>query len=483
MNDQNYISEIIKKIENPLLDANEYVFLSKETPENLMRLNRLDIDSEFHKSCKTMRVLFRNFIRSFLFIQRNALRFRSRKSSLYQSKYLALSHYFASSRKHDLDPFYGSVLRDLHQMGQLQMLYLDHVDGRICGTLIDKHDHIPQISTFSPIFIKFLPAFRVLLLNLQFAISILFLSLKESNHFKRLELQSVALEQTNVRTLRSLLIASTVTDSVVETGAQHIWLTLEGHPYERYLINRLKTELPNVQIYGYQHAPLVLAQMGFFEILKTFGEDINIFTSGIVTQDYLRNKFPKIANRIQCLGSSKFSGTSDISTDSISVGEIRRIFFLPEGTIHALHEMYQLAIDLLKAIPELQILIRPHPRTPRGYLSELMSHAELTGIHVSTAELSQDATWARYVVYRSSSAAIEALSFHTLPICLSDSQFGSLDPLVISNLRYPVARNSLEFIKIIRDLIIDGEEMHFSPTSDFLDLPGKYFSPPIALIQ
>jgi hypothetical protein len=112
-----------------------------------------------------------------------------------------------------------------------------------------------------------------------------------------------------------------------------------------------------------------------------------------------------------------------------------------------------------------------------------MNQAKLTRIHFSAAELNQDATWARYIVYRSSSAAIEALSFHTLPICLSESQVGSLDPLVISNLRYPVARDSLELIEIVRDLIVDGEEMHFSPSSDFLELPGKYFSAPITLIQ
>ena len=87
------------------------------------------------------------------------------------------------------------------------------------------------------------------------------------------------------------------------------------------------------------------------------------------------------------------------------------------------------------------------------------------------------------MVYRSSSAAIEALSFHTLPICLSDSNVASLDPLAISNLRYPVARDSLELIEVVRNLIVDGEEMYFSPSSDFLSFPGKYFSPPIALIQ
>ncbi len=478
-----YIPEIANSIVNPLLAANEYIFLSKKTPENLERLNRLSGDCQNHKKFKTMRVLCRNFIRNLLFIRRNAMGFQSRQRPLHQAKCLALSHYFASSGKHELDPFYGLILKDLHQIGQLQMLYLDHVDGGVCGTLIDNHDYVPPVSTFSPIRIKFIPAFKVLLLNLKFAISIFFLSLVESNPFKSLELQSVALEQTDVRTLRSLLIADTVMDSVLETGAQHIWLTLEGHPYERYLISRLRTELPNVEINGYQHAPLVLAQVGFFEILKAFGEDINIYTSGTVTQEYLRHEFPEIANRIQCLGSSKFSGISEVSVSSSASSESQRILFLPEGTIHALSQMYQLASDLLKAIPELQISIRPHPRTPRVELSELMRHAEATGILFSTAELEQDATWARYIVYRSSSAAIEALSFHALPICLSDNQVASLDPLVVSNLKYPVARDSLDLIEVVRNLIVDGEEMYFSPSSDFLNFPGKYFSPPIALIQ
>lgn len=483
MNGQKHISEIAENIGNPLLAANEYVFMSKKTPENLKRLNKLNDDYQLQQMFKTMIVLCRNLVRNFLFIQRNAMGFRSRQTSLHQARYLALSHFFESSGKHDLDAFYGSVLEDLLQAGQLQMLYLDHVDGYICGTLIDKHDHVPPISTFSPMRIKLVSAFRVLLLNLKFAMSILFLSLVELDPFKRSQLQSVVLEQTNVRTLRSLLIANTVMDSILQTRAQHIWLTLEGHPYERYLIYRLITELPHVQICGYQHAPLVLAQTGFFDILETYGENINIFTSGSITQDYLRLKFPKIANRIKCLGSSKFFRTSEVSPDSISSYENRRILFLPEGTIYALHEMYHLANDLIEAIPELQISIRPHPRTPRVDLVELMNQAKLTRIHFSTAELSQDAAWARYIIYRSSSAAIEALSFHALPICLSDNQVGSLDPLVISNLKYPVARDSLELIEIVRDLIADGEEMHFSPASDFLDFPRKYFSPPIALIQ
>jgi hypothetical protein len=285
---------------------------------------------------------------------------------------------------------------------------------------------------------------------------------------------SIAIEQSNLRTLRNLLSIETFLAQICPKNTKFLWFTLEGHPYERYLVSRLQRDFPDIKIFGYQHAPIVPAQTGLFKMIRDFGGMLSICTSGSVTLNYLRSHFPDMEHNIIEIGSGK-----NFQSQNLSSAHSRPItvLFLPEGTPRAAYSMFHFAIQAHNTLPHLKLIFRAHPRTPPSVSDEIQHNCRSNGIEFSQKTLHEDFRDSSITVFRSSAAAIEGLLFGNLPLFLNIDFNEGLDPLAISNLRYPIATNVQGFHELIEEIIARPSQTSYSNQEDFFSFATNYFTP------
>jgi hypothetical protein len=295
----------------------------------------------------------------------------------------------------------------------------------------------------------------------------------ENSTFGKSILLKTAFSQVSDLTLRNQILAIEIAQTIKKRKVQNLWLTFEGHGFERsiiaYLINN---PFISVSINLYQHAPIVKAQIGLFQLIEDFKNSIHIHTSGEITYDFITSKFPNDELRISVLGSSKNHVTNLLSYNSKSKKE--SLLFLPEGTSGAFDEMVVLAMDLRSKYNG-KIIIRPHPNLPTKNWNEVGMKLESFDLDLSLSAIEEDFLESQYCVYRSSAAAIESLKFGVLPLSFRSISQINLDCLALNDLHYPKFQSVDELIEILDFLKLNISDSYFSSQLEFEKYADRYF--------
>ena len=471
------IHQFLKRIRSfnssPSLQANELLSLSKPTPETMTRYkmpldkNNLNffvlIGGLIKNLFLLLSIAFRTFVKSPLYL----------KTSKISSRKIFISHFFGAASLTGTDKFFG-IMPNIDRNDDLnfQFLYIDQIGGNLgfmnfdkgCATLSRRiYSSFHSINILVPLITK----------NLLMCIFLLYRLLKEANKFHRNLIGLAALSQLSVGTLRNQIFGCQIREIANNPFSFEIWLTLEGHAYERAIIDSLKS-FNNVRIYCYQHAPVVPDQFGLFDIIEEFANKIVICTSGRVTMNFFNEKFRNVPLELNVVGSGKYSNNSNFFNFA---SDRTGVLFLAEGTDYSLKSMTSLALSVQSFLPSCRLIVRPHPNTPVESLRRNKSSLRGSNIDFSTDSLNADFGRSFCAVYRSSASIIEALGFGLMPIHFVDYDYQvNLDVLAISSLKYPSVRNAEELRSAVSQVLGPKIDNKFSKKSDFREFQKEYFT-------
>ena len=455
---------------NIFLNANEFLYQSKLTPENLNKFKMKSCRSSNLSLASAFLKILLSTLKGFLFVFFNSQLVFKYSNSTDHRETIFLSHYFGGLPNFNDDTFFGKIPASISERHGVTIFYLLQ-NNSLCsfvnfknGTSRDLQITTLPLMTRLSIFIK----------NTILVFEILLKSSVFSKTITRETVNNIAIEQSNLRTLRNLISIEIFLAQISSKNTKFLWFTLEGHPYERYLVSRLQRDFPDIKIFGYQHAPIVPAQSGLFKIIRDFGGTLTVCTSGSVTLKYLRSHFPDLEHNIIEIGSDK-----NLQSQNSSFARSRptTILFLPEGTPDAAYSMFHFAIQVHNSLRHLKLIFRAHPRTPPSVSHEIQYNCRNNGIEFSENTLHEDFRESSITVFRSSAAAIQGLLFGNLPFFLNIDFNEGLDPLAISNLRYPIAKNVEGFHELVEEILTRPSQTSYSNQEEFFAFATNYFTP------
>lgn len=462
------------------LMANQFLNISKPTPENLAAYNfsirKLDIFQQIFW------FVF-NSIRSLLLLVKANFFFKNRKvNSTNFVRSLFISHFFTNylNRTFDSDPFFGQLPNISRQSGvEPEILYINQDNLRFRGQLIANRSgskyRILGINSFD---LGYIGLFTK---NLILAVYLFIHGLKISNKVYRSIHLRVAVSQISVGTIRNLIISRELVREIKSSKVKEIWLTLEGHAYERSIVSTIFAENLDVQINLYQHAAITPTQLGIFELLNDFGDRLQIFTSGKITLEYFKRNFPNLIGNLHIAGSNKATGKID-HAHLPDWNSRKFLLFAPEGTAESALTMSKMAIRLARSQISIKPVIRFHPNTPFAAVEASRFLLKESNVEISSLNLSDDFKRAFACVYRSSATVIESLGFGVLPVCFAPEGGYDLDCLSISTLIYPKVDSAESLIELLGKIQFGSSCDYFSSREDFENYSRNYFMPWVSCI-
>jgi hypothetical protein len=388
-----------------------------------------------------------------------------------------ISHFFSNyqERSRGIDPFFGQ-LPELSRLSGLvpEMLYIDQESSSLGARVVSSVSDTPyRVIGIQRLDFDYICVF---LRNFILAIRLFKTGLRIPNRVLRSVQLRVAVSQVSRATIRNQILAKEIIRKIESSNVEEIWITVEGHAYERMIISSVSNESPDVRINLYQHAAITPEQMGIFGLLADFGTRVQFFSSGKITHDYFKKHFPGLVGNIHIAGSSKSVDDSSIGT--LPESQDRKfLLLLPEGTAESTFCMVQLAIDFSRLEKSTKLVIRFHPNTPRIAIKTARNLLNQSDIEISTIALSEDFKRSFACVYRSSATVIEALSFDILPVHFASDNNFDLDCLALADLNYPKITSA----RLLFELL-SGDQFHsssklFSPSEDFVKYSREYFTP------
>ena len=469
------IRAIRKSINSKPLQANQILSITKSTPENLQAY-KFD-DRSINTICELYN-LTSNAIKLILRLlsigwHRNV----KDKPVDGDDKSLFISHLFLHFPRssNEIDPFFGNLPNDAKRRGLIpEIWYINQVSSSLKS---DISKSLGGVSRCKVVGIETLRTEHLLLYfkNLLLALKLFTNGAKNKSKDNQLLLR-VAVMQVSLQTFRNQIISTQVAKIIISGEIKELWLTFEGHAYERSILQAAIDTNSNVEINLYQHAPVLPEQTGLMDLLEDFGDRVNVYTSGSITHKYFLDQFPNLASRLHIGGSSKAFTLQEV-TKSSEVKSRNYLLFLPEGTAESLLAMVNLAIDIFNLDNSINLLIRSHPNSPQDALLESIQLTKKTSIVLSEDTLISDFSKSFACIYRSSATVIESMPYGLLPIHFDPRGERNLDCLAVSSLKYPVVDSAFSLLEILNSGKMEFENSVFSKQAAFENFSKDYFTP------
>jgi hypothetical protein len=207
-----------------------------------------------------------------------------------------------------------------------------------------------------------------------------------------------------------------------------ILLTWEGHGWERLLVSLGKTsKISKSTVIGYQFSALSRLQ---YSALRSLGDNYDphyILTTGRIGFKRLINFPQKITSNVYMIGKKKpFSSGVNIKKNQSNIN----ILVIPEGIIDECKILFAFCEACANLSPEINFTIRLHPSLNFDQLKLSGDNKDgKKNIIYSKNTLEEDIGDCSHVLYRGSSAVINALENGLRPIYLSLENELSIDPI------------------------------------------------------
>lgn len=263
--------------------------------------------------------------------------------------------------------------------------------------------------------------------------------------------------------LGALRVGRQIGRLVAQTRAKTLVLTHEGYAWERVCFSTARCVNPKIQCIGYQHAAVFKLQHALRRNLSSEYNPDQIVAAGRVGKKQLEAS-PKLQKiPISVLGSNR-SISSRKRTQSIKKSIRKQIrkdivcLVLPEGIPSECQYLFNFSIACSKAFPDIKFIWRLHPIVDfQKLLRENHQLKQLpAGISISGESLENDFVQCNTVLYRGSTAAVQAAAAGLRPIYLQVKNEMSIDPMYEIQDCIPQVKDVSEFGKAINSAVFLG---------------------------
>lgn len=267
--------------------------------------------------------------------------------------------------------------------------------------------------------------------------------------------QDILNNQLSSNTFNALRVARQVTDIARKTNAKFIVTTYEGHAWERLVFWYAREFNPNIKCLSYQHAAVFKHQHAIKRPLNMkYNPDV-ILTSGLIGKDiFLQGQLQ--GSKVSCIGSPKHSDSSLVKDKN------QCCLVIPEVFVRECLSLFDLSIDYAKKNLNQKFIWRLHPGMS---LDKLKSQSSIlknfpNNIHLSVGSLDDDIQRCDSVLYRGSSAVVNAINAGLKPIYYQQSSDElSIDPIYTHKKGKSIVHNQEE-LGLALDRDIDVKTMH-----------------------
>lgn len=395
-----------------------------------------------------------NFFRGIL--ERDII--KKKNNLLNTSSICFISHYVGSINNKDLDYdfYFGNLFKILTKKKfKFSIILINHTDEKISDIykkfhksnlnriiINDNFNFIRDSKILFYVFFKFLE-FK-LTKNFQYN------KFKKSKHF---------VIDLSLRTFLSSSNTIKLTGNIKSilsnmSNLKNLFITYEGHPFERILFNYCKKN--QIKSFGYFFSVIREFKNNiYFNINKDFNPDI-IFTSGNLISKNLKKYIKNKNEKIITLGTSKNLKKKNVKFyKSKNINKLK-VLVCPEGLYSETRLMLNLVREIsLKKNDKIEYIFRTHPVIDKSVLkNENYPYANIK--FSKNKDILKDFANCNVVLYSGSSVCIQAVLNGLLPIYYhkKDSTF-SIDPLFEIN-KF-IVKNKFDLEKILNNLILNKE--------------------------
>ncbi|MCE9619639.1 MAG: hypothetical protein K8R92_06995 [Planctomycetes bacterium] len=222
----------------------------------------------------------------------------------------------------------------------------------------------------------------------------------------------------------ALRMASQIAALVACLKPSTLVTTHEGHAWERVCFQAARQAAPGIRCVGYQHAAVFRRQHAIRRRLSPTMNPDHIVTAGAVGKRQLESSPGLVGMPVSVLGSNRAFPTI-VAAPSIggppkADSTHTACLVLPEGLEGECLRLFEFSIACAKALPHISFIWRLHPLIQFKALAS--RHPGLRGlppniIH-SDRSLTDDFARCAFVLYRGSTAAVQAVAAGLRPIYL-----------------------------------------------------------------
>jgi hypothetical protein len=255
-------------------------------------------------------------------------------------------------------------------------------------------------------------------------------------------------------TLNSHRVAKQVADIVRKTGAKFVVTTYEGHAWERLVYYYVRKINPNIKCLGYQHAAIFKHQHAIKRSLGNEYDPDIILTSGLISKDIFKQWQLK-GSEVVCMGSPKHL------KPNITTGKNQSCLVVPEGFVSECLILFNISLEYAKQHRSQRFIWRLHPLLSFKKLKKQSSIFKNLpdNITLSEANLEDDINQCDSVLYRGSTAVVNAINVGLKPIYYRKSADElSIDPIYTHKKGKSIVHNQEE-LGLALDRDIDAKTM------------------------
>ena len=408
------------KILNQVKEAKAVAWLHvmKEHPEAI-KSHEIIFDNNIFKTlaCKII-LMFKNILFIFAIIVKSILIKRPLwyfNKSIKDIEVLMISHlvspnHFGAER----DFYFGDIEIILRKSGiKVATAYIDHIG--IANEEIFKLRKYENNIFVLPSHINFKKELFIIKKSIKVIISLL--KIKSNSKFFKKILNNSVIHAFSSATLRAFRIQLQISELLDLINPKIILFTYEGHSWERLIAETSKSNSRNIISIGYQHNLISrlqnasLCPLGF-----PYDPDL-IFASGVDGEKKLTKYLLNPKYGIKIIGSNRapIENLIEKNTDKNCV------LVIPEGLLSECFLMFKFSLECAKLYPSVKFIWRLHPAlTFKDLLNKFHIFKKVPdNIIFSNNEINSDINSSTHVLYRGSTAVIQALSMGLRPMYLS----------------------------------------------------------------
>jgi hypothetical protein len=246
---------------------------------------------------------------------------------------------------------------------------------------------------------------------------------------------------------------------------KYFFITLEGHAWEKLLIYNIKKEFPRTKIIAYQFSIVTkYSQSLYLNLGKNFMPDA-ILTCGNFTKKEFDKKIKKNQNLIN-IGSNKYAQKYPNADD-------KYVLVIPEGFNSETLKMFEFTFRAAIEIKNKKFIFRCHPMiNVNQFVKSFLKKKKMnipSNLIISKNTFDYDLKKSKYVIYRGSAAAIQALGSQRLVIYLKFPKEINIDPLFM-------IKNKLYVEKILHLKKIFNNRKKIKKNYQNFEITKEYFS-------
>jgi hypothetical protein len=237
----------------------------------------------------------------------------------------------------------------------------------------------------------------------------------------------------------TLRLGEQVSALVAKLKPKVIVVTHEGHAWERIAFSAARRAFAGIRCVAYQHAALFRLQHA---IQRNLADGLNpdvILTSGVVSKTKLERAPGLKGIPVSVLGSNRTFKRNPTTAGDADQRILKKeprdglaCLVLPEGYMSECRHLFEFSLACAKKLPEIRFIWRLHPsvtyealakQSPK-FMQKLPENIEL-----SSSTLEEDIRRSRWVLYRGTTAVVQAAVAGLRPMYLQLPGEMTIDPL------------------------------------------------------